>query len=175
VIENGEISFGYGHVWFGENANRNIFDPTDVKQANVETSGRLHTKPQLICLRFYMRGGASQFGMLGCQFIPEDTENTIIKVSFRDQNDETRPPIGLSEELAEVVLKEAIAVLNQEDFLGSGTLYFDRGMYHIVDSTPWVFKVLTKAILSFLNPQMQFTKEEEVNMLFEKLVKERSP
>ncbi|MBZ0279741.1 MAG: hypothetical protein K8L97_03305 [Anaerolineae bacterium] len=163
-MKNGELSFRSGHVWFGEQANQAIFEPSHIQEVALQTDMPAALTEMAVYLRLSFTG--ISFGGLGCRFTPDTAGRTLIRVSVFE---EYRPLVGLSTELADVVLAEAGRVLGAKNVVGSGVLHFDRAMYHLVESSPAVFMVLTQALISLLDPNNTI----ESNDSFEALIMEK--
>lgn len=163
-MKSGQLSFRSGRGWFGEQANQALFEPSHVQEVELQTSTPAALGEMTIYLRLSFVGIA--FGGLGCRFTPDTAGRTLIRVSVFE---EYRPLVGLSTELADVVLAEANRVLGAKNVVGSGVLHFDRAMYHLVDSSPAIFMVLTQALISLLDPDNTIESDEA----FEALVMEK--
>lgn len=171
-MQDRELNFTYGSVKFGGLANQYLFKPKDYKKAVLKANDRLLKESCTICLRLRFIVEPIFFGILGCQFIPDDLDELRIQVAYSHlRAEEKESGTGLPDDLAEVVLSNSISYLSQSNLLGSGMLTFDRAYYHIVDSTPRIFRVLTRALINMIESQNDAITEDEVSELTRNLWK----
>lgn len=163
------IAFRYGRVWVAESAYQAKFTPSHFYEDALEANDS-SIEVCSVCLRLSLPGFASSFGLLGCQFNPADNGKTEIKVGVLNDPGNTSLKTGLADELAGVVLSQTMSALEHNNFLGSGTLYFDRAMYHEVDSNRFIFRMLTTALLTMLDPQQKLATGEDMVNLINKLI-----
>jgi hypothetical protein len=161
-------------MWFGEKADRYIFDPSATKEASIACETNASLVETQLCMRIILNGHACPFGILGCKFIPNTGGTTSICVSIFEPNHEQSLKTGLTHEFAEIVLSCAAINLKQRNFLGSGILHFDRGQYHEADSSRSIFKLLTAALLSFLDFQNQPKTALEIETLVSNLLHQKT-
>src|SRR5689334_8419876 len=163
-MESREVALKNGKVWFGEVADRSIFVPIDYYVHVLPAAARVLNDECRIYLGLLFQSGHSSFGRLGCQFLPNDSGQLTIKVAASiDDDDFEISGIGLPREYARGVFEESVKLLSSDNPLGSGDLIFDRAEFHVVDSSPYIFRLLTKTILRLLARENQSASAEEIN------------
>jgi hypothetical protein len=157
----GELSFRYGHVWFGDLSNKWKFIPTSYQSAIVPADPSMfEPRPtNSLCIKVFLAGWDAS-GILGCEFTPTRSEATEIKVGVYEREGENG--IGIMKDCAELVKDEAVHALSVQNALGPGLLHFNRGAYHLVESGPRIFRFLTHLTLFVLSSPQELS-ESDIN------------
>jgi hypothetical protein len=168
-----ELSFRSGHVWFGDASDKWKFIPTSFVDALVPADLSLFEPRQTssLCIKLYLTGDPARFGILGCDFTPTRSEATEIRVGIFEREGESG--IGLMKDCAEAVKDEVTRILNVRNTLGPGILHFNRGAYHLVDSGPSIFRLLTNMILFVLSSPQDLS-ESDLNEKLLELLRSRN-
>jgi hypothetical protein len=158
-----------GHIWFGKlpvewcyqpsRFDEKYLSPTIVKTntnrnyelgiSNRADEACLVRAESALCIKLYIPSYNNSSGILGAKFTPDNSGKLGIRVGIVDEiPNENIVVSGLSKNLAKIVLEEAISILEANKSLGSGILQFDCAAFHVIDSNPFVFRLLTASIIS---------------------------
>jgi hypothetical protein len=125
---------------------------------------------------FIHKGGYCPYGLLGGEFVPEDTRLFRLQVvvssdkgrrfdsSLAGSIDEVR--FGLPREYSEAV-QDGVTSARANLLLGSGLLRFDCAAHGKVGSSPNLFRLLAKVIVRLLCGNAESVTEESLVRLLE--------
>jgi hypothetical protein len=160
-----ELSFRYGIVWFDTSPDQASFVPTGFKEMRIDQPVFSSEPSRSVCLRLFLPGLGDSFGVLGAQFTPMRQPETLIRVGWNQPEDEATTLHGLSEAQANTILSQAFNDLTLRNSLGSGLLLFDHAITHPVDSSSFVFRVLTTTLILLLGFEMPKTRDDITRMV----------
>jgi hypothetical protein len=162
-MHNYEFDISNGHIWFGSLPNQWCYDPSEFKESILEKLPTLPSEVRSICLRLFLPKFNLSSGILGACFSPGDSQELRVRVGVLNEISQEHPvTTGLPTGLAETVINEAVMILQKPEFLSAGVLRFDCAAWHQTDSNPFIFKLLTRCVISLLALESELASEEEI-------------
>jgi len=164
-----EITLTRGRLWIGSSPQKwLVTSDTSLKRI---IRAKSHGKPDETTLCLYLRflGGLSHSGILGLTFKGSSDENLVLKVPIAKESSDVNY-VGLTDRLANCVLQEAELALTSIGNVISGDLNFNYAHANPVDSSPFIFMLLTRVLISILNTELH---QIDRNIVDEMVVRNR--
>jgi hypothetical protein len=141
-----EIIFPTGRVWLGNLPNDWRCEIAEWRETTINGFSPSHTSfIDEIAIKLHHR---DWLAILGCRFIPADTNHLQIKVAVASQiHTRYGMKVGLNKDFAELVLNEAVVIASQSSYLHAGTLLFDYAAQYAMASHGSMFHILTKSLI----------------------------
>jgi hypothetical protein len=157
----GELGITWGAVWFGDLPDSCAYEAKGYKEKTLHGFSPLTLEERAVCLQLLM--GRPSFGILGVRFVPDTSNQLVIKVSVNDEYDENlRSYNGLPSDVAEIVCKMATKVAAEVSYLGSGSLNFTHAHWDHIDSNQAFFAMLARTVILLLDPALDGASKEAV-------------
>jgi hypothetical protein len=158
-----ELTISSRYIWFGDLPASSCYSPSAFKECVLEKQPTLSSDVRSVCLYLFLPSFNMNSGILGTRFSPNNSKELQVRVGVLDEIDPEKPVnAGLPSNLAEIVINEAILSLERVRFLGSGVLEFACASWDQVDSSPFIFRFLTRCVISLLDPQYEAASEKEI-------------
>lgn len=161
-MTNREIVIPQGRVWYDTMPKKYFYEPEFFEEHVLTTASESVIPTAGIGIRLSLPSYNGSFGVLGCHFRTEAIDHLILRVGIKHGEEENGNYIGLPNHLAKFVLEEAVSTLLETPFLGNGILQFDRAAWHKVDSNPFIFRVLTRVIITLMRLEFQHVSNDKI-------------
>jgi hypothetical protein len=149
-----KIDHELGTIWLGILPEPYSYPAEELLAYTVQQTQPSEIKDERrACLKVTVHGWNHSTGLLGMNFVPQDTTQLDIRVGVLSKAMIPNAPvqIGLTKTHAQGVLDELIMYLAQNDILGSGTLTVNHAAYDPIYSNDRFFRALAKSALLLLN------------------------
>lgn len=145
-----EITLTWGKLWIGFPPTKWLVNSDASREKIIKAEKLYGSEETILCLRlFFPRLNMSE-GILGLTYRRSREDKLILKVPIVKEH-ENDSYVGLTKQYADWVLKEAELVLNSLSNVTSGELDFNYGQRHPAYSNVFIFRLLTRILISILN------------------------
>lgn len=135
-------------AWIGELPTEWQYVVEQWLEFHLQTQGKQIDAPRYAA---YRRFAAHQYAALGASFVPNDTNQLVVRIGVGVSAFNREP--SLSAEFAQVVLTECGGYSGLLLVLGNGILSVKHALDHPVDSTEFAFRLATHTVLHLLKGQ----------------------